>query len=327
MERKIRTALIYKKDYNFFNKQHFDKTTYYFFMRALQRNNDLEIKYIPCDDEYDCSKLKGNTDLILLANNRTDATPKELTNLKKLQIPVISRTGDPHSAKRYNQFQFHDKWKINYYFNFIHQDYFYEFYPKEFNYKTITFGIEPSLFENLDFTFKNRVQNIIINSGALGKNTLKSRIANRILNPKRSSWHFYKLRTKCNELDFVTHTRKLEKKFSNSNYYEILSKYCAAIAATTFYPTIKYWETSAAGCLTFMEISKLNRGNYLGYEDGNTAIFINEKNYLDKFHDYLSDYHNPRWAEIANAGREYTMKKFSNDNAVNELVNLMKSII
>ena len=44
---------------------------------------DLEIKYIPCDDEYDCSKLKGNTDLILLANNRTDATPKELTNLKE----------------------------------------------------------------------------------------------------------------------------------------------------------------------------------------------------------------------------------------------------
>ena len=55
-------------------------------MESLKRNNELDIKYIPCNDEYDCSKLKGNTDLILLANNRTDATPKELTNLKKLQL-------------------------------------------------------------------------------------------------------------------------------------------------------------------------------------------------------------------------------------------------
>ena len=327
MKQKIRVALIYKSDYTFFNKNHFDQTTYYFFMNSLERNNELEIKYIPCKTGYDCSKLKSNTDVILLANDNTDATPDELINLKESQIPVICRAGDPHWAKKYNHIQFHEKCKIDYYFNFMHEDYFYKFYPKDFNYKTITLGIEPVLFENLDFNLKNRIPTTIVNSGALGKNTLKSKIANRILNPKRSGWYFYKLRTKCNDLYFVIHTRELEKKFPGSTYYEILSKYCAAIAATTYYPTIKYWETSAAGCLTFMEISKLNRGNYLGYQDNKTAIFINEKNYLDKFHAYLSDYNNPKWAEIANAGREYTMKKFSNDNAVKELVNLMKNII
>ena len=117
------------------------------------------------------------------------------------------------------------------------------------------------------------------------------------------------------------------KQFPNSNYYQILSKYCAAIAATTYYPTIKYWETSAAGCLTFMEITKLNKGNYLGYEDDKTAVFINEENYLEKFDEYLSDYNNPKWVEIATAGRKFTMEKFSNDNAANDLVNLIKSII
>ena len=193
-------------------------------MESLKRNNELDIKYIPCNDEYDCSKLKGNTDIILLANNNTDATPDKLINLKKLQIPVVCRTGDPHWAKRYNQFRFHEEWNIDYYFNFMHHDYFYQFYPKEFNYKTITFGIEPSLFENLDYSFNNRIQNKIINSGALGKTNYKSRIANRILNPKRSGWHFYKLRTKCNDLNFVIHTRNLVKQFPNSNYYQILSK-------------------------------------------------------------------------------------------------------
>ena len=35
LEKKIKVALIYKKDYIFFDEQHFDKTTYYFFMNAF----------------------------------------------------------------------------------------------------------------------------------------------------------------------------------------------------------------------------------------------------------------------------------------------------
>jgi len=110
-------------------------------------------------------------------------------------------------------------------------------------------------------------------------------------------------------------------------YNELLAKYCAAIAATTFYPTIKYWETSAAGCLTFMEITKLNNGKYLGYKDGENAIFINQGNYEEKFQEYLSDNNNPKWENIAKEGSAYTMKKFSNDEAVKELVFLMNEIL
>ena len=36
---------------------------------------------------------------------------------------------------------------------------------------------------------------------------------------------------------------------------------------------------------------------------------------------------NPKWEQIAKQGTEYTMKKFSNDEAVNELVNLMKDLL
>ena len=38
-------------------------------------------------------------------------TPDELDHIKELDIPVVCRTGDPHWAKRYNQFEFHEKLK------------------------------------------------------------------------------------------------------------------------------------------------------------------------------------------------------------------------
>ena len=66
VEKKTRVALIYKKNYTFFNENHFDKTTYYFFMKALRRNDDLDVDFFPVENEFDCKKLKGKTDIILV---------------------------------------------------------------------------------------------------------------------------------------------------------------------------------------------------------------------------------------------------------------------
>ena len=76
-----------------------------------------------------------------------------------------------------------------------------------------------------------------------------------------------------------------------------------------------------------MEITKLNKGKYLGYKDGENAIFINQDNYEKKFHEYLSDNNNPKWENIAKEGTTHTMKKFSNDEAVKELVCLMNDVL
>ena len=138
-------------------------------------------------------------------------------------------------------FIFHEKFQINYYFNFMHESYFYKYYPKNYNYKTIIFGLESSLYQNIK-PYNERVKNKILNSGAIGKQTIKSRVANKIINPKRSSWYFYKLRTLCNKLKYVEHARDVEKNYKKKDYQYILSQYCASIGATTFYPTIKYWE-------------------------------------------------------------------------------------
>jgi hypothetical protein len=116
-------------------------------------------------------------------------------------------------------------------------------------------------------------------------------------------------------------------KYVNDDYPTYLSRYRAAIAASTWYPTQKYWEITAAGCLTFMEITQKNDGSYLGFKDGETAIFINEKNYKDKFEEFLNDPDNPKWEEIANAGRQHSMDNLTNDNATEKLVDVMKKLL
>ena len=166
-----------------------------------------------------------------------------------------------------------------------------------------------------------------MNSGNVGKKSIISRIANSIINQKRSAWYFYKLRTKCNYLSYVDHSSIQGNNYPNTNYPEYLSQYRAAIAATTYYPTQKYLEIPAAGCLAFMEFTKINDGSYLGFVDNETAIFINEKNYERKFENFLADPDNPKWEEIATKGRQYVLENLSNDQATNSLVKLMREFI
>ena len=325
---KIKVALIYKKSYNYFQPNHFDQTSYDFFFKALKRNIQLEISYYPCEKKFDISKIKGTCDVILLPNNSTDGSPDVLIGIKNSNIPVISRTGDPHDAERYNQIEFCEKNKVDYLFSSLPDSLIYKYYPKNIKQKIIIFGLEPELYQNVP-PFKTRIKDRILITGKMGRTDLKNRAANYILNPRRSGWYLYKLRTLCKELDYVEYSGINEKLSDNKNqdYPAYTSKYCAIIAATTFYPTLKYWENAAAGCLTFMEITEKNNGYFLGYKDNETAIFINEKNYKEKFQQYLSDPDNPKWEQIANAGREYTMNNLTNDHAVSSLVELMKEII
>ena len=101
-------------------------------------------------------------------------------------------------------------------------------------------------------------------------------------------------------------------------------KYCASITAHSLYPVIKYWESTAAGCLTFMEVTKKNQADILGFKDNESAIFIDEKNYENKLSEYISDPSNTKWKEIAENGRNFTMNNLTNDVAADSLVDLFK---
>ena len=327
MDKKIRVAVIYKRSYIFLTGNHFDNTTYHLFMLALKRNNKLDVTYFPSEQSFDTSKLRGKFDVILIPNNDTDGTPGELIGIDKLNIPVVSKTGDPHFAKQKNQISFHDKFKIDYYFGLQPKRYFHKFYPSHFKYEEIFWGIEASLFQIVK-PFNERIKDRILNSGNVGKSSLKSRLANKVLNPKKSSWYFYNLRSKCNCLPCIDFVGMKNSKFINEDYVEYQSRYQASIAAATYWTPIKYAEISAAGCLTFMEMTDKNDGKrILKYKDGETAIFINENNYKEKFAEFLNDPQNPKWEKIASAGRTLTLANYNNDKAVESLVSLFEKLL
>lgn len=322
--KKIKVAFIYKTSNPFMTGKHFDNSWYHFHVDALQRNPKINVVYFHGENTFDTSVLRNQFDIIYLWSNCTFGVPKELVGIEELDIPIISGVSDPVDAKE--SIKLHKKWKIDYYVHFADDDFFYELYPKSFKYKKIIFGVEPSLYQNLK-PFNQRIQNRILLTGAIGNKKIISRMINDIKSPKWNAYRFYHLRTKCADLPYVDYTSTLQHEYVNDQYALLLQKYAATIAATTYTPNMKYWENSAAGCLTFMEISKKNRGMHLGYKDNETAIFIDEDNYQERFEEYLKEPKNPKWEKIAKKGQEYTLKNFNNDKAVETLVELMEKLV
>ena len=323
--KKIKTAFIYKPSNPYMSKTAWATTYYHFFMNALNRHADLDMAYFPAEKKFDVSKLRDKFDIILLWENHPWGSPDELSGIQNLDIPVICRINDAHDAKIKGKIGYHEKYKIDHYFGYLPERFFHKYYPKNFKYKVIFYGVESKLYENLT-PYSKRIKKKILCSGAAASTKFSSRLRD-IIRGDRSLWKHYKLRTKCIELSYVDYTSTLQHEFINDKYPLLLMKYCTSIAAHSLYPVIKYWESTAAGCLTFMEVTEKNQAKILGFEDGKNAIFINEKNYEKKLSDYISDPNNAKWSEIAENGRYYTMNNLTNDVASNSLVEIFKEYV
>ena len=323
--KKIKTAFIYKPSNPYMSKTAWATTYYHFFMNALNRHADLDMAYFPAEKKFDVSKLRDKFDIILLWENHPWGSPDELSGIQNLDIPVICRINDAHDAKIKGKIDYHEKYKIDHYFGYLPERFFYKYYPKNFKYKVIFYGVEPKLYENLT-PYSKRIKKKILCSGAAASTKFSSRLSD-IIRGEQSLWKHYKLRTKCIELPYVDYTSTLQHEYINDKYPLLLMKYCTSIAAHSLYPVIKYWESTAAGCLTFMEVTEKNQANILGFEDGKNAIFINEKNYEKKLLDYISDPNNAKWSEIAENGHHYTMANLTNDVASNSLVEIFKEYV
>lgn len=328
MTGKIRVAFIYKESNPYMSGKAWATTYYHFFMDALRRHPELEMSYFPAESSFDTLKLKNNFDAILLWENHPWGTPDELIGIKNLDIPVVCRINDAHDAIVKGKIQYHEKYKIDHYFGYLPESFFYKYYPKNFKYKVIIYGVESSLYENVT-PFSQRIKNKILCSGAAASTKLSTQMFERLMRFKgeMSLYKHYKLRTMCIKLPYVDYTATLQHEYVNDKYPLLLMKYAGSVAAHSLYPVIKYWESTAAGCLTFMEVTEKNRADILGFKDGENAIFINEKNYKKKLEEFIGDPNNSKWEEMAEAGREYTMKNLTNDVAAESLVSIMKELI
>ena len=323
--KKIKTAFIYKPSNPYMSKTAWATTYYHFFMNALNRHPELEMSYFPEEQKFDSLTLQNKFDIILLWENHPWGSPDELSGIQSLDIPVICRINDAHDAKMKGKIEYHEKYKIDHYFGYLPDSFFHKFYPKNFKYKEIFYGVEPKLYDNLT-PFSKRIKEKILCSGAAARPNISYRLKD-MLRGEHSMWKHYKLRTKCIELPYVDYTTTLKHEYINDKYPLLLMKYCGSITGHSLYPVIKYWESTAAGCLTFMEITEKNQANILGFKDGENAIFINEKNYKNKLSEFIFDPDNPKWAEIAENGRNYTMNNLTNDIAADSLVELFREYV
>lgn len=328
MRKKIRVSFVYR-DCIGLSEKHYYTQHRNLLLKALTRNDEIEANYVVCDKIFDINKIEGKTDVILLYDNVNpghDCIPDEIKGLKNSKIPIIVKIGDPWAACDFNVRENHEKYKIDAYFGTYASEFFYKYYPHDFKYKVILYGIEPALYQNLS-PFKNRIKEKILNSGAIASNKLTNRIFAKLTKGAADPIKHYKLRTMCNNLPYVDYTTTTGHEYIGDKYPIYLQKYATAIAATTDIYTMKYFEMPAAGCMTFMEVTDKNYAKNLGYKDGETAVFINEKNYKEKFEEYLSDIDNPKWEEIANVGRKFALEKFNNDQGVKSLIELIKEFV
>ena len=349
----MRIVFIHRANDKFYSGKHFDKSLYNFLVRAVSEHPDVEYTRLPISREFDATSLKGKTDAVVLSAIRDHNIPK-ITGLKSLNVPVLARIGDFHDSARYGTgAKNYDDWGVNCLFNFMSSQYFYDWYPAHMNYRTVFFGVEPSLYRTPK-PYGQRIKEQILVSGVTDEvDPLASRMPylkwlprsmryllkrqliwalrltepnvsmyRKIRYPHHTSYHFYKLRTDCRLLPYVADQTNFARDLS---YEQLLYNYCGAIAATTAYPTIKYWEIAAAGCLAFMEITKRNYGDYLGFRDGVNCVAINEHNCREKFEKFLGS--PDSYAGVAAMGRKYALENFSNDVAAERLVSLIREFI
>jgi hypothetical protein len=328
MNKKINVAFIYRECPSL-GSGYFFTSLHNFFMNALKRNDRLSVTYFQSKEVFDATGFDENFDAIILAANQNvtgEGVPEKIIGIEKLKIPVLCNPGDVQDALQFDPKIYHEKYKIDCYFDLFSDSWFHKFYPKEFNFRTIPIGLEPSLYQNLK-PFNSRIKNKILNSGNIGRTKFTSRLYNLFMKSGYSNYDYYKLRTDCNSLPYVDYTPTLQHEYIGDKYPKLLEKYASAIAATSMAPTRKYLEIPAAGCLTFMEVTSDNHAQELGFVDNKSAIFINENNYKNKFEEFLSDPKNPKWEEIAMNGKKHALNHLTNDVGVNQLADLIEELI
>ena len=305
------------------------KTDYYFFRHAILRNKNLEVDDIDTLSRINILNLEKNYDVVLLPHVDIAST-LALAGIRNSNIPVIARSSDPHAVLARDMIGMADSLKVDWFFDGYAPASFYDYYPKRFMYSTVHIGLEPSLFKE-EIPWSMRTSDRIVLSGVLDKPDFVHKLYYRLYlrRPKELSPDFhYRLRTKCNRLPYVVHTREIYPGQSTEHLNTVLSGFKAAIAAMTTAPTIKYKETPAAGCLTFMESTERNHGvAHLGYEDGKNVVLVNDSNYKEKFQEFLDSPDDPRWEKIASEGRRHALENLSNDRGVKMLVDIMRKAL
>jgi len=275
-----------------------NNNSYRFFVEGLGASDRINCDVITNLGSVNPSDYKHYDALIIydIWSGATDYNPLESLNIVK-----VVRCPDSHKIKP----AFIDtcrRLKINLAINMQSTQYLRKFLPKDIPYRVFMFGINKELL--LPPPWEKRRKDKVLQTGAVSP----------------GFYHLRRLTCAAPEVQYVG----FEAGFVGDLFIKLLGQFAAGIAACTKYSVYKYCESPMSGALTFMEMTELNDcERELGYIDGETAIFINEGNYREKMAEYLDDPDNPRWRQIAEAGREYTLGRWENRVQTDRLIDLL----
>lgn len=320
MKQRYKVTFIYRKSNHYISGRYIDNAMYNFYFKAMKRNPRIDIEYACDDNEIDLASVSAGRDALIFMDVTRWGGPDRFLNADKVRIPKLFLASDCHDANYIAQGQTKTRLQMcqemgfDYYYDMQTANYFYRFWPREFRYKWVSWGIERELFDVVK-PFRDRTSGVILNTGNLS-----------------DPW--YSLRKKCNDLEFVryvgynnaNHTQfDYGTTYVGDRYVELIQQYQAAIAAIDYNVCCKQIEIPAAGCLCFLQVDGNDAAQW-GYEDGKTAVFINYGNYVDVMKDYLKTHMLKRWEEIAAAGREYVLNHFTNDILTNKVVDILDEL-
>ena len=323
----IRVLALFSQYDEWFMPDHRDLALYNF-ANSLNKHPKMEVRLYAHSGTIPLDALVKEYDVIFLLSLDYSAVCA-LRNLPENRIPVVARMGDPHVATALPMFDWLKKCRVVHGVEKFPLSCIRMYYPESVlkDYTMIQYGIEPNLFDDCVIPWEERIANEVAISGVMPLKSLRGRFAESLIQKKdfRLSYH-YKLRAKCMELDHVVNVTQLSKQMRSSDFPTLLGNYRAAIAAASWYPVIKYYETPASGCLTFMEVTEQNHCAEIGYEDEMNAVFINKDNYKKKIREYLKTPHDPKWKDIAKAGKEHTLKNLNNKKATDKLFTILQEV-
>jgi len=293
----MKIAFIHKPNIKFFNPDFFSPYFYNFFYRALPRNSRIDYTILP-RKTVDVDEL-----------NQYDVVMLFALHDKLGYIPVPRETKAMVIANAYDSQYINDAYMANaeqcgckHFFYHHCPKWFYKFAPEQWKYCQVQMVLEPDDYKKIVPFEKRNKRKVLLT----GKMTESEYYFTRRILWKKAKQH-------------VKYVPRHEM-FERDKYLFLLNGFRASAAACSITTVNKYVESLAAGCLTFAECNDKNGWECMGLRDGANCIAINKSNCIDKVKEYIADVDNPKYADIAAAGRRHAMENLSNDVMVDRLI-------
>ena len=303
----IKIAFIHKPNHPYLTGNYFSSQSYRFYIKGLMKNNRVMVYPINTIDQIKNDDFK-KYDIILFVGLKINRDIDNIfaKKLGRIHKPKIACSYDCHRFDT-ESLPMAKLIGVNNFFYHHNKEWFYEFAPKEYNYRQIFMCLDESLVENV-LDWKYRQKDKILVTGAV------------------NDIQYYTLRKKCAELPYTWYVDRREQ-FIADRFQFLLQGFRATVAACDVVTVNKYIEAMSCATLTFAQANNINHWQNLGLIDGENCILINDDNYEDKMQEYLKDKDNPKWEAIAYKGRDHVLENFGLKVQVNKFVDYVEELI